>query len=69
MHVQINMLSRAIKEADAGCQLTQRDGEWPTDAGAYGVKIVLEAVLEKYVERLAEEKSMAEEQYVQCGET
>ncbi|XP_025193976.1 triokinase/FMN cyclase-like [Melanaphis sacchari] len=56
----IRLLNRAVREADAGCKLTEhmiRGGEqtsnYGADAGAYGVKTVLEAILEKYTERSA----------------
>ncbi|KAF0770588.1 dihydroxyacetone kinase 1-like [Aphis craccivora] len=56
----IHLLNRAVREADKGCKLTEhtiRNGEATTsygaDAGAYSVKIVLEAILEKYNERSA----------------
>lgn len=61
--IQINLLSKAVKESHTGCRLSQCGGKWPTDAGAYGVKIVLEAILEKYKERLAVE------QHERCSET
>jgi len=60
-NTQIHLLNRAVREADKGCKLTEhviRNGEPATsygtaDAGAYSVKIVLEAILEKYNERSA----------------
>lgn len=62
--MQIHLLRRAIKEAEAGCLLTERAAilredhrrhSLSADAGAYGVKIVLKAILEKYTERRMED--------------
>lgn len=51
------MLNRAVREAKAAIEppIGKRAAgkSYLPDAGAFGVKIVLEAVLEKYLERSA----------------
>uniref|UniRef100_A0A2S2NCP4 Triokinase/FMN cyclase n=1 Tax=Schizaphis graminum TaxID=13262 RepID=A0A2S2NCP4_SCHGA len=56
----INLLNRAVTEADKGCKLLEhvirseeRTTSYGADAGAYGAKTVLAAILEKYAERSA----------------